>query len=117
MDVKIMAKLGLMMMTPEAREERLNSLITGKRISCPAVVALINDARDALYVLTEKESEAVDEQNKIRIRWMLTGIDGEKEVQRMNPDELTEWVVGLVNGEWLSSSDYAEIVRAIMRME
>ena len=117
MDVKIMTKLGLLMMEPQAREERLNSLITGKRISCPAVGKLINEARDAMYVLTERESDAVGEQDKIRIRWMLAKVDGDKEVQRMNPDELTEWVVGMVNGEWLSTSDYAEIVRVIMKME
>ena len=52
MDVKIMTKLGLLMMDPEAREERLNSLITGNRISCPAVGKLINEARDALYPRT-----------------------------------------------------------------
>ena len=106
-----------LMMDPEAREERLKSLITGNRISCPAVGKLINEARDAMYVLTERESETVDEQSKIRIRWMLAKVDGDKEVQRMNPDELTDWVVGLVNGEWLSTSDYKEIVKAIMRME
>ena len=117
MDVKILTKLGLLMMDPQAREERLNSLITGNRISCPAVGKLINDARDAMYVLTERESEAVTEQDKIRIRWMLSKVDGDKEVQRMNPDELTEWVVGLVNGGGLEAADYAEIVRAIMRME
>ena len=70
------------MMTPEAREERLNSLITGNRISCPAVGKLINEARDALYVLTERDSEAVGEQDKIRIRWMLAKVDGEDAVNR-----------------------------------
>ena len=117
MDVKILTKLGLLMMDPQAREERLNSLITGNQISCPAVAALINDARDAMYVLTERDSDAVTEQDKIRIRWMLTKVDGEKAVQNMDPDELADWAVELVNGEWLSASDYAEIVRAIMRME
>ena len=117
MDVKILTKLGLLMMKPEVREERINSLITGNQISCPAVAALINEARDAMYVLTERESEAITEQDRIRIRWMLTKVDGEKEVQRMNPDELAEWAVELVNGEWLSTADYAEIVRVIMRME
>lgn len=117
MDVKILTKLGLLMMKPEVREERLNSLITGNKISCPAVGKLINEARDAMYVLTERESEAITEQDKIRIRWMLTKVDGEKEVQRMNPDELAEWAVELANGGWMNSSDYAEIVKAIMRME
>ena len=117
MDVKILTKLGLLMMKPEVREERLNSLITGNKISCPAVAALINEARDAMYVLTERESEAVTEQDRIRIRWMLTKVDGEKEVQRMNPDELAGWAVELVNGEWMNSADYREIIGAIMRME
>ena len=117
MDVKILTKLGLLMMTPEAREERLNSLITGNKISCPAVGKLINEARDAMYVLTERESEAITEQDKIRIRWMLTKVNGEKVVQRMKQNELTQWAVELVNGEWLSAADYGEIVRAIMRME
>ena len=117
MDVKILTKLWLLMMKPEVREERLNSLITGNQISCPAVAKLINDARDAMYVLTERESEAVTEQDKIRIRWMLTKVDGEKEVHMMNPDELAEWAVVLANGEWMNSADYKEIVGAIMRME
>ena len=117
MDVKILTKLGLLMMDPQVREERINSLITGNQIRCPAVAALINEARDAMYVLTERESEAITEQDRIRIRWMLTKVDGEKEVQRMNPDELAEWAVELANGEWLSAADYKEIVGAIMRME
>ena len=117
MDVKILTKLGLMMMAPEAREDRLGSLINGNKISCPELAALINDARDAMYVLTDRESEAVTEQDRIRIRWMLTKVDGEKEVQRMNPDELAQWAVELANGGGLEAADYAEIVRAIMRME
>ena len=117
MDVKILTKLGLLMMKPEVREERLGSLINGNKISCPELAALINEARDAMYVLTERESEAITEQDKIRIRWMLTGIDGEDAVKHMNPDELAKWAVELVNGEWLSTADYGEIVRAIMRME
>lgn len=99
------------------REERLSSLISRNQISCPAVAALINEARDACYALTEKESETADEQRRIQIRWMLTEIDGEKAVRSMNPDELAEWVVDLVNGEGLDAADYGEIVRAIMRME
>ena len=117
MDVKILTKLGLMMMEPKAREERINALISGNQISCPAVAALINEARDAMYILTERESETVTEQDKIRIRWMLTKVDGEKEVQRMNPDELAEWAVELANGGVLEAADYKEIVKAIMRME
>ena len=117
MDVKILTKLGLLMMEPKAREEWINALISGNRISCPAVAKLINDARDAMYVLTERESEAVTEQDRIRIRWMLTKVDGEKEVQRMNPDELAAWAVELVNGGGLDAADYREIIGAIMRME
>ena len=117
MDVKILTKLGLLMMNPEAREERLNSLITGNQISCPAIAALINEARDAMYVLTERDSEAITEQDKIRIRWMLTGLDGEDVVKHMNPDELAAWAVELVNGGGLDAADYREIIGAIMRME
>ena len=117
MDVKILTKLGLLMMDPQVREERLSSLISGNRVSCPAVAKLINDARDAMYVLTERDSEAITEQDRIRIRWMLTEIDGEKAVRSMNPDELAEWVVELVNGGGLDAADYKEIVKAIMRME
>lgn len=117
MDVKILTKLGLLMMKPEVREERINALISGNQISCPAVAKLINEARDAMYVLTERDSEAVTEQDKIRIRWMLAKVDGEKEVQKMHPDELAAWAVELVNGGGLDAADYKEIVRAIMRME
>ena len=42
MDAKLLTRLGLLMMTPEAREERLSSIMQGSRIDCPALAALID---------------------------------------------------------------------------
>ena len=49
---------------------------------------------------------------------MLSSIDGDEIVRSMDPDELAEWAVSLKrNGARMTADEYAEIVRAIMKME
>lgn len=118
MDAKLLTRLGLLMMTPEAREERLSSIMQGSRIDCPALAALIDECRDSFYVMTDEETENVDEQQKVQIRWMLSRIKGEDVVRSINPNELAEWVVDLVETKGtLGNADFATIAKTMMKME
>ena len=105
-------------MTPESRKERLSTIMQGSRIDCPAVAALINECIDSFYVMTEEETENVDDQQKIQIRWMLSRIKGEDVIRSMSPDELAEWVVDLVETKGtLGNADFATIAKTMMKME
>ena len=118
MDAKLLTRLGLLMMTPEAREARLSSIMQGSRIDCPALAALIDECRDSFYVMTDQETENVDDQQKIQIRWMLSRIKGVEVVRNMNPDKLAEWVVDLVETKGvLGSTDFSNIAKTMMKME
>ena len=113
--IKEITGLGLMVMPEEKREELLCKLVERNRISLPAMVDLINAARDACYEMVDGEG---NEMERIRARWMLSDIDGEEIVRSMDPDELVEWAVSLErNGARMTADEYAEIVRAIMKME
>ena len=108
-------RLGLMIMPEEKRVELLGGLLERNRISFPAMVKLINAARDACYEMIDGEE---NEMERIRVRWMLSSIDGDEIVRSMDPDELAEWAVSLKrNGARMTADEYAEIVRAIMKME
>ena len=116
--VKVITRMGLLFMDPEERKERLDALMDGNAIHCDKVGELIDACKDKCYELTARESEAVSEREKIRIRWMLTLIDGAKEARRMDPDELAEWVLDLrKNGTAFSSNDLGKVAKAMMKME
>ena len=116
MDIKVLTRMGLAMMTPEAREERLGDIIKDNEIDAASLAALINESRDACYKITEREVESVTEEQKIQIRWMLAKIDGTEEVEKMDPDDLAEWVLDLKKSRF-SFEEKASIVKAIMGME
>ena len=60
----------------------------------------------------------MSEQEKIKIRWMLTRIDGLKAARGMDPDELVEWVLDLRKNETIfSKDDLRKVARAMMKME
>ena len=116
--VKVITRMGLLMMDPEERKERINSLMTGNIIHCDKVGELIDACKDKCYELTQGESHTISEAEIIQIRWMLTRIDGAKEARRMDPDELAEWVLDLrENGTAFSSADLQKVARAMMKME
>ena len=117
MDIKIITKLGLSMMTAEEREQRMSNVIRENEIDAAALASLINDCRDRCYVLTEREVEHITEQQKIQIRWMLTKISGKEEVQGMSPEEIVDFIMDLKSGVKYSFSEKMAIVEAIMRME
>ena len=118
MDAKLLTKLGLLMMTPEVREERMSSIMQGSRIDCPALAALIDECRDSFYAMTDQETENVDDQQKIQIRWMLSQIKGEDVIRNMNPNELAQWVIDLVETKGtLGNADFATIAKTMMKME
>ena len=93
--VKVITRMGLLMMDAQERNERIAALMTGNAIHCDKVGELIDACKDKCYELTARESEAVSEQEKIKIHWMLTRIDGVKAARGMDPDELAEWVLDL----------------------
>lgn len=116
--VKAMTRLGLMLMSPEARDERLDALINDGVIECAEVARLIDEARDAIYVLTDRESEAVDEQQKIQIRWMLTKVKGASVVRNMDKKELAAWVADLRENKTIcSTEDLKTVAKAMMKRE
>ena len=114
--VKLITRFGLMLMEPEERQDWINSLVTGKVIDCKAVGELIDTCKKKCYELTQAGSDAVSEQEKIQIRWMLTKVNGLQETRSMDPEELAEWVVDLrENGTMFSSSDLVMVAKAMMR--
>ena len=121
--VKAMTRLGLMLMSSEARNERLDALIDNTTngtitVNCNEVARLIDEARDAIYVLTDQESETVDEQEKIKIRWMLTKVKGASVVRNMNEKELAAWVADLRENKTIcSTEDLKTVAKAMMRRE
>ena len=96
MDIKIITKLAWSMMTAEKRHELMSRILKDNEIDAAALASLINDCRDRCYVLTEREVEHITEQQKIQIRWMLTKISGEEEVQGMSPEEIVDFTLPCV---------------------
>ena len=116
--VKVITRLGLILMEPERREQILAELIDGNTINLPAVADLIDECKSQCYAFSFRESEAVSEHEKVRIRWMLSRIDGTKAVKNMNPDELAEWVLDLKeHGTAFSTEDLGKVARAMMGMD
>ena len=116
--VKVITRMGLLFMDPEERKARLDALMDGNAIHCDKVGELIDACKEKCYELTARESEAVSEQEKIKIRWMLTRIDGLKAARQMEPDELAEWVLDLrKNGTAFSSDDLGKVAKAMMKMD
>ena len=118
MDIKVLVRMGFSMMTPDAQEDRLNSIVQGNTIDAAAFAALINECRDACYAVTEMTTPNISEQQKIQIRWMLSRVDGKKEVRNMDPDELVAWVLDLrENKGKYSFSEKMSVFKALMKME
>ena len=116
--VKVITRLGLILMEPEKRNKLLAELIDGKTLRGDKVAELIEACKENCYNFSFRESEAVGEGEKVKIRWMLSRIDGTRVVNRMDPDELAEWVLDLrENGTAFSTEDLAKVARAMMHYE
>ena len=116
--VKVITRMGLMLMEPEERDERLERLMTDNVIHCDLVGELIDACRDKCYELSRGDSQAVSEQQKIQIRWMLSRINGADMAHSMDPEELIDWVIDLrENKTEFSKSELASVGRAIMMRE
>lgn len=101
----------------------------GTKIHGDRVAALINECRDACYLLTEKEQSndqtaknslhrPVSEQEMINIRWMLTRMDGKQIVQNMKPEELVEWVLDLREcGPKMNTEELMAMAKVVMKRE
>ena len=116
--VKVITRLGLILMERERREQMLAELIEGKTLRGDKVAALIDECKSQCYEFSFRDSEAVGESEKVRIRWMFSRIDGKKAVKNMNPDELAEWVLDMrKNGTAFSAEDLGKVARAMMGMD
>lgn len=116
--VKVITRMGLLFMNPEERKERIGALMDGNAIHCDKVGELIDACKEKCYELTQNGSQAVSEAEKIKIRWMLTRIDGMKAARGMDPDELAEWVLDLrENGTIFSKVDLRKVTGAMMKMK
>ena len=97
--------LGLSLMTEEARNERLERVVTPKdtmtTIDGQAFAALIDECRDALRLLVEgnvtvvskEQLDAVNSEKMNEVKSLLASIDGKKAVASMEPDALVELVM------------------------
>lgn len=97
--------LGLSLMTEEARNERLERVVTPKdtmtTIDGQAFAALIDECRDALRLLVEgnvtavskEQLDAVNSEKLNEVKSLLASIDGKKAVASMEPDALVELVM------------------------
>ena len=110
--LKVLIRFGLMGMDPETREEKLNEVIQGNRVSGLALAKLIDECLDICYKLTEREG--MDESQKIQIRWMLERIDGKEAVYNMDPEEIVELVLDLKEGRF-TGEELKTIVKSIMK--
>ena len=112
--LKVLIRFGLMGMDSKTREEKLNEVIQGNRISGSVLAKLIDECLDICYNLTEREG--VDEYQKIQIRWMLERIDGKEAVYNMDPEEIVELVLDLKQ-ECFTSEELKTIVKSVMKRE
>lgn len=116
--VKVITRIGLALMEPEERDERLEGLMTDNVIHFEKIGELIDACRDKCYELSRGDSQAVSEQQKIQIRWMLSRINGADAARSMNPEDLIDWAIDLrENKTEFSKSELASVVRAIMMRE
>ena len=116
--VKVITRLGLILMEPEKRNKLLAELIESKTLRGDKVAELIDECKSQCYEFSFRDSEAVGESEKVRIRWMLMNINGKDVVRNMDPDELAEWVLDLrENGTAFSTEDLAKVARAMLHYE
>ena len=114
--LKVLIRFGLMGMDPETREEKLNEVIQGNRVSGLALAKLIDECLDICYKLTERKAEGIDEYQKTQIRWMLERIDGREAVHSMTTEEIVELALDLKEGHF-TSDELKTIVKSVMKRE
>lgn len=85
--------LGMAMLTPEVRKERMESVIDGRVINGSVLASLIDECKVGLSLFVDKYGQKV--KNVTEIKTMLVEIDGKTAVASADPDELVEVVLEL----------------------
>ena len=88
---KRVVELGLTMMRPNVKEERIAGLIKDGVVDGSALAALINECKAAWVIFLEKNENQND-----TIRTQLEKIDGMKAVAASDPDDLVEWITTVI---------------------
>ena len=114
--IKVLTRFGLLMMNPEERESKLNEVIKGNTIRAGSLAKLIDECMDNCYHLTERETPNITDQQNTQIRWMLQGIEGEKVVKSMMPEEILDWVLDLKKGKF-TNEELLTVAKSIMMRE
>ena len=86
---KLVGELGLLLMRPNVRRDRLNGLMEGNTIHADKVAALLDECKVSLLDFAEKHEETET------IKAMLEKIDGKTVVAMSTGDDLAEWVMGI----------------------
>ena len=89
---KRVVELGLTMMRPNVKEERIAGLIKDGVVDGTALAALINECKMVWSDFFEKNED--DQADAIRSK--LEKIDGEKAIAASDPDDLVEWITTVI---------------------
>ena len=84
---KLVGELGLLLMRPNVRRDRLNGLMEGNTIHADKVAALLDECKVSLLDFVKEKDET--------IKAMLEKIDGKTVVAMSTGDDLAEWVMGI----------------------
>lgn len=85
--------LGMAMLTPEVRKERIERVIEGRKVNGSVLASLIDECKVGLSLFVDKYKQKVE--NIIEIQTMLEEIDGKTAVASADPDELVEVILEL----------------------
>ena len=89
---KRVVELGLTMMRPNVKEERIAGVIKDGAVDGTALAALIDECKTVWSDFLEKNE---NDQNDT-IRTQLEKIDGMKAVAASDPDDLVEWITTVI---------------------
>ena len=92
---KRVVELGLTMMRPNVKEERIAGLIKDGVVDGTALAAHIDECKMVWSDFLEKND---DDQNDT-IRTQLEKIDGMKVAAASDPDDLVEWITTVITPE------------------
>ena len=90
-----MTEIGLTLMTPKARRERVASLLNDGHIDCERVAALIDECVSAAKLYVDKNEDKGTAADVELIKSYLSKTVGKDAVAEFDDNELAEWVMDL----------------------
>ena len=92
---KRITEIGLLMLTEEARRERIAALMDGHNIDGSKVASLIDECAAAAGLYLEQNQGKVSAEDAELIKSHLKHINGKSAVAAMESNELAAWVLDL----------------------